>query len=74
MDETFQLQTYSSDEVLTASDLNLFFTLQADRYTELNLQTPGFWMPTLELGLGLWRGRYHGMERLWLRWYDATEN
>jgi len=29
-------------------------------------------MPTLELGLGLWQGNYQGIDRLWLRWYDAN--
>jgi translation initiation factor IF-2 len=31
-------------------------------------------MPELELGLGLWQGEYQGIERLWLRWYDAQGN
>lgn len=26
------------------------------------------------IGLGLWSGEYQGFNRLWLRWYDATEN
>jgi Uma2 family endonuclease len=50
------------------------FVLQADRYTEINLDQPRIWMPTLELGLGLWDGSYKEMERLWLRWYDKTGN
>ncbi|MDJ0674836.1 MAG: Uma2 family endonuclease [Calothrix sp. MO_167.B42] len=50
------------------------FILQADRYTELNLESPRIWMPTLELGLGLWQGSYQGIERLWLRWYDGDGN
>jgi Uma2 family endonuclease len=29
------------------------------------------WMPEVGLGLGLWQGSYFGLERLWLRWYDA---
>ena len=48
--------------------------LQADRYTELNLEEPRIWMPSLELGLGLWQGSYQGIERLWLRWYDGDGN
>lgn len=28
----------------------------------------------LELGLGLWQGVYRGIERPWLRWYDAERN
>lgn len=32
------------------------------------------WIPELDLGLGLWQGEYQGIERLWLRWYDAESN
>jgi CCR4-NOT transcriptional regulation complex NOT5 subunit len=31
-------------------------------------------MSELELGLGLWQGDFQGIERLWLRWYDAQGN
>lgn len=31
-------------------------------------------LPEVSLGLGLWYGTYQGIERLWLRWYDATGN
>ncbi|MEH1823837.1 MAG: Uma2 family endonuclease [Nostoc sp.] len=50
------------------------FQLVADRYSEFDLSTPRVWMPGLELGLGLWQGSYQGIERLWLRWYDASGN
>ncbi|MEH1949669.1 MAG: Uma2 family endonuclease [Nostoc sp.] len=50
------------------------FQLVADSYSELDLSTPRVWMPGLELGLGLWQGSYQAIERLWLRWYDASEN
>ncbi|MBH8573383.1 Uma2 family endonuclease [Nostocaceae cyanobacterium CENA369] len=50
------------------------FQLVADRYSDLNLSTPQIWMPSLQLGLGLWQGYYQGIERLWLRWYDADGN
>ncbi|RCJ28770.1 hypothetical protein A6769_36380 [Nostoc punctiforme NIES-2108] len=50
------------------------FQLVADSYSELELSTPQVWMPGLELGLGLWQGSYQGIERLWLRWYDASGN
>ncbi|MBN3887958.1 MAG: Uma2 family endonuclease [Nostoc sp. JL31] len=50
------------------------FQLVADSYSALDLSTPRVWMPGLELGLGLWRGSYQGIERLWLRWYDASGN
>lgn len=52
------------------------FTLVADRYQELKLDSnhPKLWIPALELGLGLWQGEYEGVPRLWLRWYDAAGN
>jgi len=52
------------------------FTLVADRYQELELDSnqPKLWIPTLELGLGLWQGKYEGVTRQWLRWYDAEGN
>ncbi|MGB3637065.1 MAG: Uma2 family endonuclease [Rivularia sp. (in: cyanobacteria)] len=50
------------------------FILQAESYTELNLEEPRIWMPGLEIGLGLWQGSYKGIERLWLRWYDNNSN
>jgi hypothetical protein len=31
-------------------------------------------MSSLEIGLGLWQGTYRGLERSWLRWYDASGN
>ena len=30
------------------------------------------WVEEVQLGLGLWQGSYQGIERLWLRWYDAA--
>ena len=47
------------------------FVLQADRYAELSASSSQVWIPSLELGLGLWQGSYRGIERLWLRWYDG---
>ena len=29
------------------------------------------WLPEAGLGLGLWAGAYQGIERQWLRFYDA---
>jgi len=46
----------------------------ASRYEELGLVESQIWMPELELGLGLWQGRYEDIEGLWLRWYDAAHN
>lgn len=50
------------------------YQLIADRYSSIDVSTPQIWMPTLQLGLGLWQGTYQGIERLWLRWYDAQGN
>ena len=48
------------------------FALQGDRYLEQSLDESRIWIPSLELGLGLWQGVYRGLERLWLRWYDVN--
>ncbi len=48
------------------------FVLTGDRYEELILAEPRVWMPEIELGLGLWLGAFEGLERSWLRWYDAN--
>jgi len=52
------------------------FTLVADHYQELELDSnqPKLWVPALELGLGLWQGKYEGVTRQWLRWYDVEGN
>jgi Uma2 family endonuclease len=47
------------------------FQLRKGRYHELTLDEERFWLPQIQLGLGLWKGNYHGSERQWLRWYDA---
>ena len=31
-------------------------------------------IPEIALQLGLWRGQYQGVERLWLRWADEQGN
>jgi Uma2 family endonuclease len=40
------------------------------RYQELSLLNSQFWFDEIQLGLGLWKGKYDGFERQWLRWYD----
>jgi DNA anti-recombination protein RmuC len=32
------------------------------------------WIEELQIGLGLWQGSFTGVERQWLRWYDAQGN
>ena len=50
------------------------FRLEGSRYKVLELPQLRVWMPELELGLGLWRDSYQGIERQWLRWFDAAGN
>jgi Uma2 family endonuclease len=50
------------------------FKLNGGRYAEEPLPEPRFWIPELELGLGVWQGRYQDAEQPWLRWYDRTGN
>jgi len=47
------------------------FRWQAGRYQALPLSEGRVWLPEIQLGLGLWLGDYQGLERQWLRWYDA---
>jgi Uma2 family endonuclease len=48
-----------------------YFELAGGVYREV--QPPGqrLWLPAADLGLGLWFGTYQGLERQWLRFYDA---
>ncbi len=50
------------------------FQLTGSRYRELELSEPRLWMEDIGLGIGLWQGSYQGIERQWLRWYDANGN
>ncbi len=50
------------------------FELRGTQYQELTLNEKRFWFSELELGLGLWQGSYQGVDGLWMRWYDATNN
>jgi hypothetical protein len=47
------------------------FHLQAGKYQQLPLVDAKIAMPELGLSLGVWRGEYQGINRLWLRWYDG---
>lgn len=48
------------------------FRLVATRYEELALTDRRYWFEELQLGLGVWSGRYSGVEGQWLRWYDGA--
>ena len=50
------------------------FKLEGGHYQELELQESRVWIAELDLGLGLWLGKFQGIEQLWLRWYDAQGN
>jgi len=50
------------------------FQLTGLHYAEVTGHGGRFWLAEAELGLGLWQGRYHRQERLWLRWFDAQGN
>ncbi len=50
------------------------FRHTGQRFTEVANHGGRFWLPEAALGLGLWQGRYHGIEHLWARWYDAQGN
>jgi Uma2 family endonuclease len=50
------------------------FHLVGGQYQELNLPELRVWMPTLNIGLGVWQGTYQGIERGWLRWFDELNN
>ncbi|WP_347179041.1 Uma2 family endonuclease [Roseofilum casamattae] len=50
------------------------FSHQGKRYQELAITENRLWLPELELGLGLWQGRYKVCDRHWLRFYDSSGN
>ena len=50
------------------------FTLEGGHYREVNTDQQPLWLPEAGLGLGLWTGIYHGLERQWLRFYNAEGN
>jgi len=50
------------------------FKLEATRYQEIAVPQQKFWFPELEMGLGVWQGRYQQAEGKWLRWYDSQGN
>jgi Uma2 family endonuclease len=50
------------------------FRLIGNRYREQVLTGSRFWIPEIQLSLGLWQGCFLQNERLWLRWYDLNGN
>ncbi|MEM7648347.1 MAG: Uma2 family endonuclease [Cyanobacteria bacterium P01_A01_bin.70] len=49
------------------------FVLNQGVYEPQTIDNQKFWVPALNLGLGIWQGHYQGIHRSWLRWYDANE-
>jgi Uma2 family endonuclease len=52
------------------------FQLIDGAYQEQHLDPaqPRAWLPTLQIGIGVWQGEFDGIPRAWLRWYDAQGN
>ena len=37
-----------------------------------DLSDQQIWIPEWNISLGVWQGKYQGIERLWLRWFDES--
>jgi Uma2 family endonuclease len=48
-----------------------YFELAGGVYREVQPSGQRLWLPEADLGLGLWFGTYQGLQRQWLRCYDA---
>ena len=53
------------------TDVVHYFVLNGGGYRPVQPDDQRLWLPEAELGLGLWSGAYQGIERQWLRFYDA---
>jgi len=49
-----------------------FFKLTPTGYLKQPSTTQTLWLPEVQLGLGLWEGKYDGLKRQWLRWHDVN--
>jgi Uma2 family endonuclease len=51
-----------------------YFRLIEGAYQEQAIATtnPRLWIAELDIGLAIWRGRFSGMTKSWIRWCDAT--
>ncbi|QQE67720.1 hypothetical protein GFS31_44330 (plasmid) [Leptolyngbya sp. BL0902] len=47
------------------------FRLVGGRYQSMEIADQRIPIPEWQLSLGVWQGMYEGIERLWLRWFDA---
>lgn len=48
------------------------FQLVGSSYQEIQIQGDHLWLEEINLGLELWPGEYHHLQRQWLRWFDAN--
>jgi len=53
-----------------------YFQLAGGRYQEQSLRSgnPRIWLADLDIGLGIWEGRFEGKSSHWLRWCDGDGN
>jgi Putative restriction endonuclease len=49
-----------------------YFELMGGHYSEIQPAGQRLWLPEAGVGLGRWFGAYQGLERHWLRCYDAS--
>jgi Uma2 family endonuclease len=47
------------------------FRLEGGHYQPLDVTDQRIAIPEWEMSLGVWQGSHQGIERLWLRWFDA---
>ena len=50
------------------------FGLVLGRYRELTLSNRRLWLPEAQIGIGVWSGRFDGIEGEWLRCCDEEDN
>lgn len=50
------------------------FHLVGGRYQTMETVNQQITLPEWQLKLGVWQGRYRGMQRSWLRWFNASGN
>ncbi|BAC89270.1 Uma2 family endonuclease [Gloeobacter violaceus] len=58
--------------VLFNREANIFRIFQLEGASYQELSEPNLWIKELQIGLGLWQGRFSGVERQWLRWHAAN--
>jgi Uma2 family endonuclease len=49
------------------------FRLVSDSYQPVTVNDRRVWIAEVEIGLGVWQGSFHGINRQWLRWFDSAE-